>query len=135
MTQIKLLAEILPTAEPHMVGDGFPVRSLFSMQGAGRALSPFLLFDYAAPTPFGPSRESRGVDSHPHKGFETVTVVYQGALEHRDSTGGRGVIGPGDVQWMTAASGILHEEKHEREWSGRGGPPDGAALGEPARAL
>lgn len=119
--QEKKVAEIITNPEAHWVGDGFPVQSLFSMQDYGQRLSPFLLLDYASPTKFAPSDVPRGVDSHPHKGFETVTIVYQGALEHRDSTGNHGTIGPGDVQWMTAASGILHEEKHERAWSKRGG--------------
>jgi quercetin 2,3-dioxygenase len=117
----KQVLEVSPGGAPHWVGDGFPVRSLFSMQDYGKRLSPFLLLDYAPPIEFPPSDEPRGVDSHPHKGFETVTIVYQGALEHRDSTGSHGTIGPGDVQWMTAASGILHEERHERDWSRRGG--------------
>jgi redox-sensitive bicupin YhaK (pirin superfamily) len=121
MSTVKKVSEIIPGGPPHWVGDGFPVRSLFSMQDYAERLSPFLLLDYAPPTEFPPSDAPRGVDSHPHKGFETVTIVYQGALEHRDSTGSHGTIGPGDVQWMTAASGILHEEKHERNWSRQGG--------------
>lgn len=119
--QTKQVQEVLRSDEPHWVGDGFPVSTLFSMREFGQRLSPFLMLDYAAPTEFPPSEKPRGVDTHPHKGFETVTIVYQGALEHRDSTGSSGTIGPGDVQWMTAASGILHEEKHERNWSRRGG--------------
>lgn len=115
------VAEVLRGGEPHWVGDGFPVHSLFSVQSLGERLSPFLLLDYAPPTEFPPTHRPRGVESHPHRGFETVTIVYQGALEHRDSTGSHGSIGPGDVQWMTAASGILHEEKHERNWSRQGG--------------
>ncbi len=117
----KKLIEVVQSPEPHWVGDGFRVHSLFSMQEYGQKLSPFLLLDYAAPVKYPPADKPRGVDSHPHKGFETVTIVYQGALEHRDSTGNYGKIGPGDVQWMTAASGLLHEEKHEREWSKAGG--------------
>ncbi len=106
---------------PHWVGDGFPVRSLFSYNGLGLRLSPFLMLDHAAPTHFEPAARPRGVGQHPHRGFETVTIVYQGELEHRDSTGAGGLIGPGDVQWMTAAGGILHEEFHSRAFTERGG--------------
>ena len=98
----------------HWVGDGFPVRSLFSYDSNAERLSPFLLLDYAAPATFAPTTERRGVGEHPHRGFETVTIVYQGELEHRDSTGAGGRIGPGDVQWMTAGAGIVHEEFHSR---------------------
>ncbi len=105
----------------HWVGDGFPVRSLFGYDGLGRELSPFLLLDHAPPTPFAPAARPRGVGSHPHRGFETVTIVYQGELEHRDSTGAGGVIGTGDVQWMTAGGGIVHEEFHSRAFSAHGG--------------
>ncbi len=84
-------------------------------------VSPFLLLDYAGPRTFEPARQPRGVGQHPHRGFETVTIVYQGEVEHRDSTGAGGVIGPGDVQWMTAASGILHEEFHSRAFTATGG--------------
>lgn len=106
----------------HWVGDGFPVRSLFSHMSHGNHVSPFLLLDYAGPMEFAPADMPRGVGTHPHRGFETVTIVYQGEVEHRDSTGKGGVIGPGDVQWMTAASGILHEEFHSRAFTRKGGP-------------
>jgi redox-sensitive bicupin YhaK (pirin superfamily) len=106
---------------PHWVGDGFPVRSLFSYNGLGRELSPFLMLDHAAPTAFEPASRPRGVGQHPHRGFETVTLVYQGELEHKDSTGAGGSIGPGDVQWMTAGGGIIHEEFHSHEFTRRGG--------------
>ena len=86
----------------HWVGDGFPVRSLFSYDAAGKHVTPFLLLDYAGPYNFEPTTERRGVGQHPHRGFETVTIVYDGEVEHRDSTGQGGIIGPGDVQWMTA---------------------------------
>ena len=113
----------------HWVGDGFPVRSMFSYDGLGReALSPFLMLDYAAATEFEPSAQARGVGEHPHRGFETVTIVYQGALAHRDSVGNQGLIGPGDVQWMTAASGILHEEFHAPDFSRDGGVLEMAQL-------
>lgn len=109
---------------PHWVGDGFPARSMFSYNTHGQHLSPFLLLDYAGPYTFAPSDTPRGVGQHPHRGFETVTIVYEGEVAHRDSTGAGGTIGPGDVQWMTAASGILHEEFHTPEFSRRGGTLD-----------
>ncbi|MFT8646275.1 pirin family protein [Gluconacetobacter sp.] len=105
----------------HWVGDGFPVRSLFSYSAFGAHLSPFLLLDYAGPYTFGPTEARRGVGEHPHKGFETVTIVYDGEVEHRDSSGGGGVIGPGDVQWMTAGNGIQHEEFHSADYARAGG--------------
>lgn len=105
----------------HWVGNGFPVRSLFSYQTHGEQLSPFLLLDYAGPATFSPTPQRRGVGEHPHRGFETVTIVYQGELEHRDSTGAGGRIGPGDVQWMTAGAGILHEEFHSEAFAKNGG--------------
>jgi hypothetical protein len=106
---------------PHWVGDGFPVRSLFSHQTHGQQISPFLLLDYAGPARFEATPQRRGVGEHPHRGFETVTIVYEGEVEHRDSTGAGGTIGPGDVQWMTAASGILHEEYHSPTFAAKGG--------------
>ncbi len=106
----------------HWVGDGFPVRSLFSYNTLGAHISPFLLLDYAGPHYFEPTKARRGVGQHPHRGFETVTVVYDGEVEHRDSAGNGGVIGPGDVQWMTAAGGILHEEYHSPAFAKVGGP-------------
>lgn len=106
----------------HWVGDGFPVRSLFSYNSLGEHISPFLLLDYAGPHYFSPTTERRGVGQHPHRGFETVTIVYDGEVEHKDSAGNGGVIGPGDVQWMTAAGGILHEEYHSPAFAKTGGP-------------
>ncbi|MDI9639428.1 pirin family protein [Kamptonema cortianum] len=117
---MKHITRVTKGPEPHWVGDGFHVRSVITPRG-GKALGPFVLMDYAGPEEFGPSSEPRGVDTHPHKGFETVTVVFQGELEHRDSAGNSGKIGPGDVQWMTAASGILHEEKHSQSFTEQGG--------------
>lgn len=105
----------------HVVGDGFHVRNLFPSNDLDRELSPFIMLDYAGPTFYPATDTPRGVGEHPHRGFETVTIVYQGRVAHRDSAGNSGVIGPGDVQWMTAASGIVHEEMHEREWAKRGG--------------
>ena len=105
----------------HWVGDGFPVRTLLSSHIQGQHISPFLMLDYAGPMEFAPASERRGVGQHPHRGFETVTIVYQGEVEHRDSTGAGGLIGPGDVQWMTAASGIVHEEFHSEAFTRKGG--------------
>lgn len=105
----------------HWVGDGFPVRSLFSHMGGSNDNTPFLMLDYAGPEEFGPTSQPRGVGVHPHKGFETVTIVYQGEVEHGDSTGRGGVIRTGDVQWMTAANGILHKEFHSEDFTRKGG--------------
>ncbi len=106
----------------HWVGDGFPVHGMFGYDEGARERSPFLMLDYAAPIRFEPTTARRGVGTHPHRGFETVTIVYAGEVEHRDSTGKGGVIGPGDVQWMTAGSGILHEEFHSTAYGKAGGP-------------
>ncbi|NWL77224.1 quercetin 2,3-dioxygenase [Pseudomonas taiwanensis] len=118
---MKKIRGIYTSPRPHWVGDGFPVRTLFSYDSLGKHISPFLLLDYAGPAEFAPAERPRGVGQHPHRGFETVTIVYQGELEHRDSTGAGGLIGPGDVQWMTAASGILHEEFHSEAFTRSGG--------------
>jgi redox-sensitive bicupin YhaK (pirin superfamily) len=120
--EMRQVLAVHDAAPPHWVGDGFPVRSVFSYDGLGREpLSPFLMLDYAAPRHFDPAPRRRGVGVHPHRGFETVTIVYAGELEHRDSAGNGGRIGPGDVQWMTAASGILHEEFHSERFTREGG--------------
>lgn len=121
MSSQKRVHSIHRSDESHWVGDGFPVRTLFSYPQLGEQLSPFLLLDYAGPREFPPTTRRRGVGEHPHRGFETVTIVYDGEVEHRDSTGAGGKIGPGDVQWMTAASGIVHEEFHGRDFARRGG--------------
>jgi len=117
--------KILTTYGPprgHWVGDGFPVRSLFSYDRMGASnISPFLLLDYAGPSEFPPAQRPRGVGQHPHRGFETVTVVYSGELEHRDTSGAGGLIGEGDVQWMTAGAGIVHEEFHSQQFTEQGG--------------
>jgi redox-sensitive bicupin YhaK (pirin superfamily) len=118
---LKKLIGLDQSSGMHWVGDGFPVRSVFGYDDVGRELSPFLLLDYAPPTKFEPTERRRGVGAHPHRGFETVTVAYQGELEHRDSSGAGGKIGPGDVQWMTAAGGIVHEEFHSRDFARKGG--------------
>lgn len=120
-TSVKKLQRIQRSTDRHWVGDGFPVRTLFGYSNLGPAISPFLLFDYAGPMEFSPTEQRRGVGAHPHRGFETVTIVYSGEVEHRDSSGGGGSIGPGDVQWMTAASGLVHEEFHGRDFARRGG--------------
>lgn len=120
---MKQLLNVLGNESGHWVGDGFPVRSLFSYQGDTKAISPFLLFDYAGPYNFDPkSGQPRGVGQHPHGGFETVTIVYDGEVSHKDSTGGGGTIGNGEVQWMTAGGGIIHEEYHSPGFSKTGGP-------------
>ncbi len=117
----KQVAGVFESGSQHWVSDGFPVRNLFPSNGVHDRINPFLMLDYAGPAQFPPSDQPRGVGEHPHRGFETVTIVYQGAVAHRDSTGSAGVIEPGDVQWMTAAAGIVHEEMHEREFTRRGG--------------
>lgn len=124
----KRVLGVFPSPQGHWVGDGFPVRSLFSYDQLGQHLSPFLLLDYAGPATFQPATRPRGVGEHPHRGFETVTIVYSGEVAHRDSSGGGGVIGPGDVQWMTAASGILHDEFHSPAFTQAGGVLEMAQL-------
>lgn len=120
-TQKKVLGVHGPGAS-YWVGDGFPVRNLFPSTGIQAEVSPFLMFDYAGPTVFKPSsNHSPGVGEHPHRGFETVTIAFQGSVAHRDSAGNSGVIYPGDVQWMTAASGVVHEEFHEADFARNGG--------------
>ena len=117
----KILATYNPPSR-HWVGNGFPVRSLFDYGRHGKHISPFLLLDHAGPMDFEAASQPRGVGEHPHRGIETVTIVYKGEVSHRDSTGAGGTIGPGDVQWMTAGGGIMHEEFHSREFTERGGP-------------
>ena len=115
--------QIYRTTSQHWVGDGFLVQPLFSHMGDDRGTNPFLMLDYAAPYEFSPNeaRSPRGVGQHPHKGFETVTIAYHGEVAHRDSSGGGGIIYEGDVQWMTAGSGIIHEEFHSENFSKQGG--------------
>jgi quercetin 2,3-dioxygenase len=109
--------------ELHWVGDGFRVAGYFSaIPDAARKLDPFLMLDYHPEYHYSPTSRRRGVGVHPHRGFETVTIAFQGSVAHHDSAGGGGVIGPGDVQWMTAASGVLHKEYHEQSYAQRGGP-------------
>ncbi len=121
MAAAKEVLGIYHTPNGHWVGDGFPVRTLFSYDRLGKLLSPFLLLDYAGPTQFTPSDKRRGVGEHPHRGFETVTIVYDGEVSHRDTSGAGGTIGPGDVQWMTAGAGLLHEEFHSDSFTRSGG--------------
>lgn len=118
----KTIKEICRKPRSHWVGDGFHVYPVFADKAFTKELSPFLMFDYAAPKSFPPTENSkRGVGMHPHRGFETVTLAFQGEVEHSDSTGNNDVIGPGDVQWMTAARGIVHEEFHSTDFTKRGG--------------
>ena len=119
----KKLETIVPPAPPHFVGDGFRVHGFIpgSSPLSMERMNPFLMFDYNSKFYFPPSDTPRGVGVHPHRGFETVTIAYKGRVAHHDSSGGGGVIGEGDVQWMTAASGILHKEFHEENFSRQGG--------------
>jgi redox-sensitive bicupin YhaK (pirin superfamily) len=118
---MKTLKFIKQSNGSHWVGDGFPVRNIFSYEDIAEEISPFLLMDYAGPRNFAPTEKKLGVGEHPHRGFETVTILYEGEVEHRDSGGGGGKIGPGEVQWMTAGSGVVHEEFHGRDFAKRGG--------------
>ncbi len=118
---MKRLVGIQGNDQGHWVGDGFPVRTLFFYEQLGKEMSPFLMLDLAGPTEFPPTNERKGVGTHPHRGFETVTIVYEGGVSHKDSTGQGGTIGPGDVQWMTAGSGILHQEFHSDDFAKQGG--------------
>lgn len=118
---MKKINGVYRNQQMHWVGDGFPVKNLFSYDRLGQMISPFLLLDYAAPYAFPATSEQRGVGSHPHRGFETVTIAYQGEVEHKDSHGGGGVIKTGDVQWMTAGSGLVHQEFHSDEYAQQGG--------------
>jgi redox-sensitive bicupin YhaK (pirin superfamily) len=119
----KNIERVITPAGKHYVGDGFLVHNIIpGSEGLSmQRMSPFIMLDYNAPHYFSPSDTPRGVGVHPHRGFETVTIAYKGKVEHHDSSGGGGVIGEGDVQWMTAASGVLHKEFHEKEWSKKGG--------------
>ena len=118
---MKRIIGVYRNQQMHWVGDGFPVKNLFSYDRLRQAISPFLLLDYAAPYHFNPTTAQHGVGSHPHRGFETVTIAYKGEVTHKDSSGGGGTIKTGDVQWMTAASGVVHEEFHSPEFAQSGG--------------
>jgi redox-sensitive bicupin YhaK (pirin superfamily) len=117
----KLVRKAIPAPSPHWVGNGFHVFPVFGELAFSEEMSPWLMFDYAAPKVFEPSKTRRGVGQHPHRGFETITIAFQGEVEHGDSVGNRDVIGPGDVQWMTAARGIIHEEFHSDKFAATGG--------------
>jgi quercetin 2,3-dioxygenase len=118
---MKAIKGIYRGGEPHWVGDGFPVHTVFSYQDLAAELSPFLLLDHAGPADFEPTARERGVGWHPHRGFETVSIAYSGEVDHEDSAGNRGTIGPGDVQWMTAGAGVLHKEMHGSGFARSGG--------------
>lgn len=120
---IKHVEAILPPPPTHMVGDGFKVHNFFPSSGiiGERGMSPFFLMDYNSKWEISGTDRPRGVGVHPHRGFETVTIAYHGKVAHHDSAGNSGVIEEGDVQWMTAGSGILHKEYHEKEFSKKGG--------------
>ncbi len=118
---MKSIKKILPATRSHWVGDGFKVHPVLGQTAFTNEISPFLMFDYAAPIYCEPTTRKRGVGQHPHRGFETVTISFGGEVEHGDSVGNHGVIGTGDVQWMTAASGIIHEEFHSKKFAEKGG--------------
>ncbi|RYZ51847.1 MAG: pirin family protein [Sphingobacteriales bacterium] len=120
----KSVQQVLPPVPPHMVGDGFRVHNFFpgGYKMGQKRMSPFYMLDYNAKIDFSARDVPRGVDVHPHRGFETVTIAYHGRIAHHDSFGNSGVIGEGEVQWMTAASGLLHKEYHEETYSREGGP-------------
>jgi redox-sensitive bicupin YhaK (pirin superfamily) len=121
--QFKTIEAILPPPPTHMVGDGFKVHNFFPSYNliGEKGMSPYFLMDYNSKWNISPSERPRGVGVHPHRGFETVTIAYQGKVAHHDSAGNSGVIGEGDVQWMTAGAGVLHKEYHEKEFSKKGG--------------
>lgn len=118
---MKKVLSIHRRGQGHWVGDGFPVHSIFSYHDFASELTPFLLLDHAGPAQFEPAKKPRGVDWHPHRGFETVSIAYEGEVDHEDTAGNRGTIGTGDVQWMTAGAGVLHKEMHGQNYTARGG--------------
>ncbi|MDQ5957172.1 MAG: quercetin 2,3-dioxygenase [Patescibacteria group bacterium] len=120
-TNIKKINRVYSPTTPHFVGDGFRVHNFIPAEVSMEDMDPFVMLDYNSKYYFTPSERPRGVGSHPHRGFETVTIAYKGKVEHADSSGGGGVIGEGDVQWMTAASGVMHKEYHQKDWSLEGG--------------
>ncbi len=117
----KNVQEVMSPPPPHMVGDGFRVHNYIPGLVSMPRMNPFIMMDYNSPHYFPPSETPPGVGVHPHRGFETVTIAYQGKVSHHDSAGNSGTIGEGEVQWMTAASGVLHKEYHEREFAKNGG--------------
>lgn len=121
MMKLRSIEKITKPGTPHFVGDGFRVHNFIPGSSTMKRMDPFIMMDYNSKYNFPPTTSPKGVGVHPHRGFETVTIAYKGKIEHTDSAGGGGVISEGDVQWMTAASGILHKEFHETEWSKTGG--------------
>lgn len=121
---MKMIDKVYSSDRSTWVGDGFPTNSMLPMQEMGNATSPLLVMGYTESRPFSPSAHQRGVGMHPHRGFETVTIVYDGELEHLDSKGNHGTIGKNEVQWMTAGSGILHAEHHSKDFAKNGGNLD-----------
>lgn len=122
MKKFRDIELVFRAEDTHMVGNGFRVKQYFpGGKDLTERFSPFILLDYNPPHYFEPSNVRLGVDAHPHRGFETVTIAYQGKVEHHDNKGNHGIIGPGDVQWMTAGSGVLHKEYHEEEFNKNGG--------------
>ncbi|WP_047414976.1 pirin family protein [Cellulophaga sp. Hel_I_12] len=119
--KLKSIEKIIKPGTPHFVGDGFRVHNFIPGSSTMKRMDPFIMMDYNSKYNFPPTNTPKGVGVHPHRGFETVTIAYKGRIEHNDSAGGGGVIGEGDVQWMTAASGVLHKEFHETAWSKKGG--------------
>lgn len=115
------IEKVVKPGTPHFVGDGFRVHNFIPGSSTMQRMDPFIMLDYNSKYNFPPTDKPKGVGVHPHRGFETVTIAYKGRVEHGDSAGGGGIIGEGDVQWMTAASGVLHKEFHETEWSKTGG--------------
>ena len=124
MSSTRSVEAVIAPPPPHMVGDGFRVHNFFpgTKQVGKTRMSPFFMLDYGSKVEFSPKNEPRGIGVHPHAGFETVTIAYHGKVAHHDSAGNSGIIGEGDVQWMTAGSGLLHKEYHEEEFSRKGGP-------------
>ena len=121
MNTLRSIEQIIAPPTPHWVGNAFKVHNFFPGQLEMKRMSPFFLLDYGAKIEFPPADKPRGVGVHPHRGFETVTIAYHGKVAHHDSAGNSGVIDEGDVQWMTAASGVLHKEYQEEAWSKKGG--------------
>ena len=112
---------VMSPPPPHMVGDGFRVHNYIPGLVGMQRMNPFIMLDYNSPHFFPPTDNPPGVGVHPHRGFETVTLAYKGKVSHHDSSGNSGTIGEGEVQWMTAASGVLHKEYHEVEFAKQGG--------------
>ncbi|WP_179376665.1 pirin family protein [Winogradskyella wichelsiae] len=119
--KLRTIEKIIKPGTPHFVGDGFRVHNFIPGTSTMKRMDPFIMLDYNSKYNFPATDKPKGVGVHPHRGFETVTIAYKGRVEHGDSAGGGGIIGEGDVQWMTAASGVLHKEFHETEWSKTGG--------------